>query len=57
MLVRDTVASTFSIVYGNSKCGKETGCKKTITVFVEDFVYEIDTDGECVYLFSRIAFL
>ena len=57
MLVRDTVASTFSIVYGNSKCGKETACKKTITVFVEDFVYEIDTDGECVYSFSRVAFL
>ena len=41
VLVRDAVASTFSIVYGN-------GRKKSITVFVEDFTYEIDTDGKCI---------
>lgn len=55
VLLRDAAAATFSVVYGyqrgcKSGAGQKKGsspssCKRTITVYVEDFIYELDTRG------------
>ena len=46
VLVNDVISSTFSIAYGlPSKC-RTIECKKSIIISVENFVYEIDTDGK-----------
>lgn len=49
VLVRDAVASTFSVVYGRkSQCpgAPNEPCKHSLTIYIEDFVYEIDTQGK-----------
>lgn len=48
-MVRDAVSSTFSVVYGRkSQCpeGPSEPCKRFLTIYVEDFVYEVDTQGK-----------
>lgn len=47
VLVRDAVASTFSVVYGVRKCESRTSCR-FINILVEDFVYELDTKGDSI---------
>jgi hypothetical protein len=44
-MVRDAVASTFSVVYGVHKCPSNSNCKRFVNILVEDFTYEIDTNG------------
>ncbi len=45
VMLRDAVASTFSIVYGVQKCDSRSDCKRYVNILVEDFVYELDTNG------------
>lgn len=46
VMLRDAVASTFSIIYGVQKCSSKSNCKRFINILVEDFTYEIDTNGK-----------
>ena len=46
VLLRDVVEGTFSVVYGQpARCAGRSGCKSSFVLYVEDFVYEIDTTG------------
>jgi hypothetical protein len=44
-MLRDAVASTFSVIYGVHECPSKSNCKRFVNVLVEDFTYEIDTNG------------
>lgn len=45
VMLRDAVASTFSVIYGVQKCTSKSNCKRFVNILVEDFTYEIDTNG------------
>jgi hypothetical protein len=51
VMLRDAVASTFSVIYGVHKCPSNSNCKRFVNVLVEDFTYEIDTNGKTIKKF------